>query len=274
MSRRLSGLAATPDSTGCFSTLGVVAIGSGLSELELDLDVFAGPFDLLLTIVLREELDLLEVELGEIVSAYVGNLSESGEIDLEATTEFLLLIASLLELKSRLMLPQADPELEAMEPEEAVEELVARMLEYRRYKEASAALVALFEGAAPYLYRSAPLPSELRQVAIEAAEQAYDPELLASAVGDLLTPPEEIEMPRIPVAISLRRRVAVLRAAISAKRSLDFDESFGGESREIQAVTLLALLQLHGEGAASWRQDEICGPITITARTEVPVGGG
>lgn len=267
-------MAVTPGSTGSFSTLGDVAIGSGLSELELDLDVFAGPFDLLLTIVLREELDLLEVELGEIVSAYIGNLSDSGEIDLEATTEFLLLIASLLELKSRLMLPQADPELEAMEPEEAVEELVARMLEYRRYKEASAALVALFEGAAPYLYRSAPLPAELRQVAIEAADQAYDPELLASAVGDLLAPPEEIEMPRIPVAISLRRRVAVLRAAISTRQSLDFDESFGSESREIQAVTLLALLQLHGEGTATWRQDEICGPITITARSEVPVGGG
>ncbi|MFM9077770.1 MAG: segregation/condensation protein A, partial [Solirubrobacterales bacterium] len=106
-----------------------MAIGSGLADLDLDLDVFAGPFDLLLTIVLREELDLLEVELGEVVSAYVESLSERGEIDLEATTEFLLLIASLLELKSRLMLPQADPELEGMEPEEAVEELIARMLE-------------------------------------------------------------------------------------------------------------------------------------------------
>jgi segregation and condensation protein A len=267
-------LAGPPDSTGSTSTLGSVAIGSGLSELELDLDVFAGPFDLLLTIVLREELDLLEVELGEIVSAYVGTLSESGEIDLEATTEFLLLIASLLELKSRLMLPQADPELEAMEPEEAVEELVARMLEYRRYKEASAALVEMFERSQPYLYRSAPLPPELRRVAVEAAGKAYEPELLASAVGDLLTPPEEIEMPRIPVAISLRRRVAVLRAALTARASLDFDQSFGRESREIQAVTLLALLQLHGEGSASWRQDEICGPITIIAGSEAPVGSG
>lgn len=246
-----------------------VAIGSGLAELDLDLDVFAGPFDLLLTIVLREELDLLEVELGEIVSAYVGTLSDSGELDLEATTEFLLLIASLLELKSRLMLPQSDPDLEAMEPEEAVEELVARMLEYRRYKEASAALVALLDGAAPYLFRSAPLPPELRRVAVEAASQAYDPDLLTSSIGDLLTPPEEIEMPRIPVAISLRRRVSVLRAALSARASLDFDESFGSEGREVQAVTLLALLQLHGEGAATWRQDEICGPITIVKTGEV-----
>lgn len=250
-----------------------MAIGSGLAELDLDLDVFAGPFDLLLTIVLREELDLLEVELGEIVSAYVDTLSGRGDLDLEATTEFLLLVASLLELKTRLMLPQADPELEGMEPEEAVEELVARMLEYRRYKDIAAALVTLLEAATPYLYRSAPLPAELRRVAVEAASQAYEPDLLASAIGDLLTPPEEIEMPRIPVAISLRRRVAVLRAALSAKPSLDFDESFGGEGREVQAVTLLALLQLHGEGLASWRQDEICGPITIVRKGE-PAGVG
>ena len=76
--------------------------------LELDLDVFAGPFDLLLSLVLREELDLLEVELAEVVVAYVDHLESSGELDLEAATEFLVLIAALLELKSRLMLPGDD----------------------------------------------------------------------------------------------------------------------------------------------------------------------
>ncbi|MFM9078270.1 MAG: segregation/condensation protein A, partial [Solirubrobacterales bacterium] len=79
------------------------------------------------------------------------------------------LIASLLELKSRLMLPQADPELEGMEPEEAVEELIARMLEYRKFKEASAELISMLDAATPFLYRSAPLPPELRRVAVEAA---------------------------------------------------------------------------------------------------------
>ena len=83
-------------------------------SLELDLDVFAGPFDLLLSLVLREELDLLEVELAEVVVAYVDHLEASGELDLEAATEFLVLIAALLELKSRLMLPGDEAELEAI----------------------------------------------------------------------------------------------------------------------------------------------------------------
>ena len=65
-----------------------------------------GPFDLLLTLVLREEVDLLEVELADVVLAYLDHLEARGELDLEAATEFLVLIAALLELKSRLMLPR------------------------------------------------------------------------------------------------------------------------------------------------------------------------
>ena len=94
-----------------------------VAELDLELDVFAGPFDLLLAVVLREEVDLLEVELGEIVIAYLEHVEEQGELDLEAATEFLVLIASLLELKSRLLLPAPEEEVVELAPEEAAAEL-------------------------------------------------------------------------------------------------------------------------------------------------------
>src|SRR5215216_2455762 len=97
-----------------------------IHRLELDLDVFAGPFDLLLSLVLREELDLLEVELAEVVVAYIDHLESTGELDLEAATEFLVLIAALLELKSRLMLPREEDEALDMPAEEAADELLAR----------------------------------------------------------------------------------------------------------------------------------------------------
>src|SRR4051794_37306805 len=96
-----------------------------LQSLDLDLEVFHGPFDLLLTLVLREEIDLLEVDLAEVVLAYVEHLERSGQLDLEATTEFLVLIAALLELKSRLMLPDEDEDGAELEPAEAAEELLA-----------------------------------------------------------------------------------------------------------------------------------------------------
>src|ERR671925_33767 len=105
-------------------------------DLALDLDVFAGPFDLLLAVVLREEVNLLEVDLGEIVLAYMEHLDRQGELDLESATGFLVLIAALLELKSRLMLPGEEMEGLQVEPQEAVEELLARLLEYRRFRNA------------------------------------------------------------------------------------------------------------------------------------------
>src|SRR3954470_11542408 len=108
-----------------------------VADLELDLEVFSGPFDLLLTLVLREEVDLLEVDLAEIVLAYLDYLEARGELDLEATTEFLVLIAALLELKSRLMLPREEAELLDLEPGVAIEELLARMLEARRHRAAA-----------------------------------------------------------------------------------------------------------------------------------------
>ena len=81
------------------------------AELELDLEVFTGPFDLLLTLVLREEVDLLEIELADVVVSYLDHLEERGELDLEVATEFLVLIAAILELKSRMMLPREQDDL-------------------------------------------------------------------------------------------------------------------------------------------------------------------
>ncbi len=234
-----------------------------VAELDLDLDVFAGPFDLLMAVVLREEVSLLEVELGEVVVAYIEHLEREGELELEVATEFLVLIAALLELKSRLMLPGAEDDAEELGPEEAVEELLARMLEYRRYREAAETLVERFEAARGYLYRSAPLPSELRRVAVEAATAVYDPEQLGAALGDLLAAPPEVDVSHIRSTVSLERRLRALRDALAQRPSIDFDEQFGGEDRLTQAVTLFALLELYRKGEVTWEQRKPFGPIEI-----------
>ncbi len=236
-----------------------------VAELDLDLDVFAGPFDLLMAVVLREEVSLLEVELGEIVVAYVEHLEREGELELEVATEFLVLIAALLELKSRLMLPGAEEDAEELGPEEAVEELLARMLEYRRYRDASEELAERFEAARGYLYRSAPLPTELRRVALDAAAAVYDPERLGAALGDLLATPPEVDTSHIRATVSLERRLRALREALARRPSFDFDEQFGGEDRLTQAVTLFALLELYRKGEVTWEQIRPFGPIEIRA---------
>jgi segregation and condensation protein A len=231
-------------------------------DLDLDLDVFAGPFDLLMAVVLREEVSLLDLQLGEVVVAYVEHLEREGELELEVATEFLVLIAALLELKSRLMLPGPE-ELEELKPEEAMEELLARMLEYRRYRDAAAELAERFESQRGYLYRSAPLPTELRRVAVEAATAVYDPDQLGAALGDLLTEPPDVDISHIRPTVSLERRLRAVRDALLQRSDFDFDEEFGGEDRLTQAVTVFAMLELYRKGEVTWEQGECFGPIRV-----------
>ena len=234
-------------------------------RLELDLDVFAGPFDLLLSLVLREELDLLEVELAEIVLAYVDHLEAEGELDLEAATEFLVLIAALLELKSRLMLPgeELPDDLDALAPAEAAEELLERLLQYARFRGAGGWMAAAHEAGQAYLHRTAPLPAALRRVSVEIAERAYDPAVLGAAIGSLLRTPPALDLRHIAFPrVSVAERLAHLRALLRHGR-FSFDDAVEGADRVTVAVTLFALLELYKRGEAAWEQSEPFGPITV-----------
>jgi len=239
---------------------------TAVSQLDLDLEVFQGPFDLLLAVLLREEISLAEVELGEIVLAYVDHLEEEGALDLESVTEFLVLIAALCELKSRLMLPQADEDELELGPEEAADELLARMLEYRRYRDAGEELMRVLDREGGLLYRSAPPPAELRRAAVEAAVKVYEPDRLGSALGELLTPPPNPDVRHIRTTVSLQRRLGVVRELLKKGEPLDFDRAFGREDRFTQAVTLFALLELYRRGEATWVQKDTFGPIEVHGR--------
>jgi segregation and condensation protein A len=234
--------------------------------LSLDLDVFEGPFDLLITLVLNEEIDLLEVTLAEVVLAYIERLEARGELDLEAATEFLVLIAALLELKSRLMLPGEEVEGLGIEPQEAVEELLARLLEYRRYRGAAQAFQELFFREQGYRYRAAPLPPELRRVALEGATKVYDATALAVAITGLLRTPPAVDTSHLHrITVSFERRLEHVRALLATRRRFSFDDAVEGADRMTQAVTLFALLELYKSGELVWKQKEPFGKIEISA---------
>src|SRR5213079_55312 len=207
-----------------------------LASLDLDLEVFQGPFDLLLALVLREEVDLLEVDLAEIVLTYIDHLERAGELDLEAATEFLVLIAALLELKSRLLLPREDEDLLDLEPGEAADELLARMLEAKRYRAAAEHLSGRLAAEHGRRFRSAPLPRMPPPISLR-----------------------HLTIPRVTVAERLRHLRGLLRRGITT-----FDEAVEGADRVTVCVTLFALLELYKQGEAVWDQDEPFGEITIT----------
>ncbi len=235
-----------------------------LIDLELDLDVFAGPFDLLLTLILREEVDLLEVDLAEIVISYIDHLEQRGELDLESATEFLVLIASLLELKSRLMLPGEEPEQLDLVPGEAAEELLARLLDAHRYRAAANHLLAQLASQEGCRFRSAPLPPSLRRASLQDASAVYDPGRLRAAIGELLVPPEPVDIRHMTVQkITVAERLSHLRLMLRGG-SFKFDDAVASADRVTIAVTLFALLELYKQGEATWSQPEPFGEIIVT----------
>jgi segregation and condensation protein A len=235
-------------------------------ELELDLDAFEGPFDLLLTLVLREELDLAEIDVAGIVVAFIEHLAERDELDLEACGEFLVLVSALLELKARALFPEEEAELSELGPEEAAEELARRLAEYRRMKEASAWLAERLGETRDRFFRLGPAPLAPQP---ERKLAPQDPEQLAKVLRLLAVPPPQVSLNHMalrfpPVAQFVER----FRSLLQRRRLFDFDQEVDGLERVEIAVAFLALLELRKSGEIAIQQAAPFAPIRI-ARADV-----
>ncbi len=235
-------------------------------ELELDLDAFEGPFDLLLALVLKEELDLRDVDLAAIVTAFLERLAEREELDLDACGEFLVLISALLELKARALFPDEAAELAELDPEEAAEELARRLAEYRRAKEAAAWLRERLAAEGDRYFRLGPAPLAPK-VEIPLAPQ--DPETLRRALALLAQEPPEVSLSHMalrfpPVSQFLER----FRALLGRRSRFDFDAEVRELTRLEQASAFLAVLELRRAGELVLEQAAPFAPIRVTRATE------
>lgn len=241
---------------------------TAVRDLELDLDAFEGPFDLLLTLLLKEELEPAEIDMAAIVVAFVERLAQQvkegqrDELDLEACGEFLVLFASLLELKARALFPAEEAELAELEPEDAAEELARRLAEYRRMKEAATWLAERLAGERDRYFRIGPAPIAPRP---ERKLAPQDPQQLAAALRALAEPPAQVSLTHMalrfpPVSQFLERFRAVLRR----RRRFDFDAEVGELPRIDQAVAFLALLELRKAGEVALEQAAPFSPIRVS----------
>jgi segregation and condensation protein A len=236
-------------------------------SIDLDLDAFEGPFDLLLTVLLKEELEPREVDVAAIILAFLELMAEAGELDLEACGEFLVLISALLELKARALFPDEAAELAELEPEEAAEELARRLAEYRRMKEAAAWLVERLARERDRWFRLGPGPLAPKP---ERRLAPQDPNALAAAIRVLAAPPPSVSLGHMalrfpPVSQFLER----FRALLTRRRRFDFDAEVGDLPRVEQAVALLALLELRKSGEIALSQARPFAPIHVS-RVDVP----
>ena len=235
-------------------------------ELELDLDAFEGPFDLLLTLVLQEELELREVDVAGIVLAFLERLSDAEQLDLEACGEFLVLISALLELKARGLFPEEVAELLELEPEAAAEELARRLAEYRRMKDAAGWLRDRLDSEGERYFRLGPAPLQPKP---EQPLAPQDPDKLANVIRLLAKEPAQVSLAHMALRFPpVTQFVERFRAVLKRRSRFDFDQELSGLSRVEQAVAFLAMLELRRNGEVRIEQAAPFAPIRIS-RTDV-----
>jgi segregation and condensation protein A len=230
-------------------------------ELELDLDAFEGPFDLLLALVLREELDLAEVDVAGVVLAFVERLAEREELDLEACGEFLVLVAALLELKARALLTGEEGDLEDLDPALAAEELAQRLAEYRRIKEAAVWLAERLESQRGRYFRLGPAPLAPQP---EHRLAPQDPQLLAGVLRALAAEPPAVSLAHLELRFPpVEQFLGRFRSLLARRSRFDFDAELEGMTRVEQAVAFLALLELRKAGEIELSQAAAFAPIRV-----------
>lgn len=235
-------------------------------ELELDLEAFEGPFDLLLALVLRDELDLGEVDVAGIVLAFLERLAERDELDLEACGEFLVLVAALLELKARALLTGEETDLDDLDPAEAAEELARRLADYRRIKEAAAWLVDRLDEESDRYFRLGPAPLAPR---VERQLAPQDPANLATALRALTAEPPAVSLAHLELRFPpVEQFLGRFRALLSKRTRFDFDTEVDGLTRVEQAVAFLALLELRKADEIELSQAAPFAPIRVQRNAE------
>lgn len=243
------------------------AVAAPPVALDLDLDVFDGPFDLLVTLILKDEIDIWEVRVSRIIAEYVLQLADSGEFDLDATSQFVVLVAALLEMKSRLLLEEdVEEELEELDPDEAAERLIERLARYSQFKNVAGSLRARWEAHSGTLYRNAPIPPALLRRPAPAG--ALPARALAAALSPLLREPPVPDTSHLAdLAVSLVKELRRLRLILGDEGGFTF-ASVAPVDRLERAVTFFALLELHSSGEALLRQSRHLGDIVVTRVAE------
>ena len=227
--------------------------------LEVFLEAFEGPLDLLLYLIRRQNFNILDIPLADVTRQYLAYVEQIRKRNLELAAEYLLMAAMLIEIKSRMLLP-ARKSAEGAEPEDPRAELVRRLLEYERMKLAAARLDAL-----PLLGRDF-----LRaQVAIEQSLQPRFPDVDASelrdAWHDILKRARLVQHHTINrEQLSVREHMSIVLRRLQGRRFALFEELFdAARGAPVMVVTFIALLELSREHLLEVTQAEAFAPIYV-----------
>jgi segregation and condensation protein A len=228
-------------------------------------EVFEGPFDLLLHLISKRELDIYEVSLAAITEEYLAHLKDMVELDLEVATEFLVVAATLIEMKASRLLPGPPRDDDALDISDR-DLLIARLLEYRAYKEASAKLQQLLADNAGFMPRTVGAGEEFARLAPDLMAKV-SPERFAAIAHRVLAPKESVHVDFshiTPIRVSVADAIEEVRAALRAKKRATFRQLTSDVSHRLNVIVrFLAVLELVKRGEADVAQSGSFGEIEV-----------
>ena len=237
--------------------------------LEVFLDAFEGPLDLLLYLIKRQNLDILDVPIAEITAQYVEYVELMRELNLELAADYLVMAAMLAEIKSRMLLPRSSEDDENEEDPRA--ELIRRLQEYERYKQAAEDIDALPRLGRDVYQSAAAFPDRK----IERKEPDVDLKELLFALKEVMHRADMFSSHHVQrEALSLRERMSIVLEKIGSDKFTPFTELFTfEEGRDGVVVTFMAILELLKQAMVEMVQAEPFAPIHVKAHSSSEAAG-
>ena len=218
---------------------------------------FEGPLDLLLHLIKKSKMEIFDIEISEITRMYLNYIEEMTDMNLDIASEYLVMAAELIEMKSRKLLPNKKDEEEDAIEENPEEELKRRLVEYKKYKESTEVFRSLEENRANYYTKA---PESLKQYSSEKLENdgsvgIFD---LLDAFQKLLERQEYNKPKNTKITrkeLSVKERVAKIRDILKVHKKLNFIELFDDFSKPYVVVTFLSVLEMAKNMEINIKQD-------------------
>jgi len=238
-----------------------------MSDCRLKLDVFEGPLDVLLYLIRRDEIDIYDIPIAHVTDQYIAFLDEAHTDNLDIAGEFLLMAATLIQIKARMLMPPAD---EFDEDDQLLDEidprteLVERLIEYRQFREIARRLQERESVEKDYFTRAAAVAEEEDERAPRAVGELNLYDLLAAFTNVLRYAEDEHVAELLPERVTLEQKLAETKTRLRESKSLRFADLFErGATRLDLVCTFLAVLELVRTGQARARQSEVYGEIRV-----------
>ena len=232
-------------------------LGRSLADFTVELDVYSGPYEWLLALILKDELEIFEVPLRELVESYLLAREPDAANGLERDTDFAGSAAALILLKSRTLSPAIDADSEGIEDEPiSPEELAERLTEYLKIRRAAEHLRERFASNAGHYPSAHTMPPRWGSLSIQ-------PERLALAARQAFSRVIEPPVRHLgPITVTLQELAVIIRTAL-ADGPISYESLTSDMDRMKRVVAFAAALSLAQEGSITLAQTEPLGPLTL-----------